>query len=180
MSWATTPATGWAAGMSSARRRMRYRAEDSEVRFGTTDLGKRKRVPTQEAMGPASTFLRSKQARDVSGSRPRAFGASEHNLAVETAARGAVCDYEKARGRFPEQMAQTHPGYDIVSHDPLTREDRHIEVKGVTGEWNQTGVGLSKLQFSNAQDYGDRYWLYVSSSLWIPNIDISTPSKTPP
>ena len=34
-------------------------------------------------------------------------------------------------------------------------------VTGVNGEWNQTGVGLSRLQFSNAQDYGDRYWLYV-------------------
>ncbi len=58
-------------------------------------------------------------------------------------------------------MAQTHPGYDIISHNPVTGEDRYIEVKGVNGEWNQTGVGLSRLQFSNAQDYGDRYWLYV-------------------
>lgn len=86
---------------------------------------------------------------------------SEHNLAVEVLARAAVCAYEKARGRVPEQMAQTHPGYDIISRNPLNGEDRLIEVKGVNGEWNQTGVGLSRLQFSNAQDYGDRYWLYV-------------------
>lgn len=86
---------------------------------------------------------------------------SEHNLAVEVLARQAVCDYEKERGRVPEQMAQTHPGYDIISRNPITGEDRFIEVKGVNGEWNQTGVGLSRLQFSNAQDYGDRYWLYV-------------------
>jgi len=86
---------------------------------------------------------------------------SEHNLAVEVVARDAVCAYEKARGRITEQMAQTHPGYDIISNNPLTGEDRFIEVKGVNGEWNQTGVGLSRLQFSNAQDYGDRYWLYV-------------------
>jgi hypothetical protein len=58
-------------------------------------------------------------------------------------------------------MAQTHPGYDIISRDPLTGEERLIEVKGVNGEWNQTGVGLSRLQFSNAQNYGDSYWLYV-------------------
>ncbi len=88
-------------------------------------------------------------------------GPSEHNLAVEVVARAAVCAYEKARGRVAEQMAQTHPGYDIISRNPLTGEDRFIEVKGVNGEWNQTGVGLSRLQFSNAQDYGDRYWLYV-------------------
>ncbi len=86
---------------------------------------------------------------------------TEHNLAVEVVARGAVCAYEKARGRVAEQMAQTHPGYDIISRNSLTGEDRFIEVKGVNGEWNQTGVGLSRLQFSNAQDYGDRYWLYV-------------------
>jgi hypothetical protein len=88
-------------------------------------------------------------------------GPSEHNLAVEVVARAAVCVYEKNRGRIAEQMAQTHPGYDIISRNPLTHEDRFIEVKGVNGEWNQTGVGLSRIQFSNAQDYGDRYWLYV-------------------
>ena len=88
-------------------------------------------------------------------------GPSGHNLAVEVVARTAVCAYEKARGRVAEQMAQTHPGYDIISRNPLTDEERLIEVKGVNGEWNQMGVGLSRLQFSNAQDYGDRYWLYV-------------------
>jgi len=86
---------------------------------------------------------------------------SEHNLGIEAIARDAVCAYERDRGRVPEQMAQTHPGYDIISRNPLTGEERFIEVKGVSGEWNQTGVGLSRLQFSNAQDYGERYWLYV-------------------
>lgn len=86
---------------------------------------------------------------------------SEHNLGIEAVARAAVCSYEKFRGRVPEQMAQTHPGYDIISRNPLTGEERFIEVKGVSGEWNKTGVGLSRLQFSNAQDFGDRFWLYV-------------------
>ena len=85
----------------------------------------------------------------------------EHNQAVESVARAAVCAYEKERGRIAEQMAQTHPGYDIISRDPLTDEERCIEVKGTTGEWNQTGVGLSRTQFSNAQNSGDGYWLYV-------------------
>lgn len=88
-------------------------------------------------------------------------GLSEHNLAVEVVARTAVCEYEQKRGRVAEQMAQTHPGYDIISRNPLTGELRYIEVKGVNGEWNQTGVGLSRLQFSNAQTLGDHYWLYV-------------------
>lgn len=86
---------------------------------------------------------------------------SEHNLAVEVCARKAACAYEKERGRNAQEMTQTHPGYDIISYDPNSDEERLIEVKGVDGEWNQTGVGLSRIQFSNAQDHGDRYWLYV-------------------
>ena len=105
------------------------------------------------------SYVRKKQ--EESPDADEQDGPSEHNLAVEVVARAAVCAYEKARGRVAEQMAQTHPGYDIISRNPLTGEERYIEVKGVDGEWNQTGVGLSRLQFSNAQDYGDRYWLYV-------------------
>ena len=106
------------------------------------------------------SYVRRLQGESSEGDR-EPISPSEHNLAVESVARGAVCAYEKERGRIAEQMAQTHPGYDIISHDPLTGEDRRIEVKGVAGEWNQTGVGLSGLQFSNAQNYGDGYWLYV-------------------
>lgn len=105
------------------------------------------------------SYVRKKQ--EESGDTDEQEGSSEHNLAVEVVARDAVCTYERERGRVPEQMAQTHPGYDIVSYNPLTGEKRFIEVKGVNGAWNQTGVGLSRLQFSNAQDYGDCYWLYV-------------------
>ncbi len=105
------------------------------------------------------SYVRKKQEESADADEQE--GPSEHNLAVEVVARAAVCAYEKARGRVAEQMAQTHPGYDIISRNPLTGEGRFIEVKGVNGEWNQTGVGLSRLQFSNAQDYGDRYWLYV-------------------
>ena len=102
-----------------------------------------------------------RSAVELSSDTEAAGERREHNLAVETAARAAVCAYEEARGRIAEQMPQTHPGYDIVSHDPLAREHRLIEVKGIEGEWNQTGVGLTRLQFSNAQDDGDGYWLYV-------------------
>jgi hypothetical protein len=105
------------------------------------------------------SYVRKKQEKSADADEQE--GPSEHNLAVEVVARAAVCAYEKARGRVAEQMAQTHPGYDIISRNPLTGEDRFIEVKGVNGEWSQPGVGLSRLQFSNAQDSGDRYWLYV-------------------
>jgi len=105
------------------------------------------------------SYVRNKQEEENNSDEQKS--SFEHNLAVEVVARAAVCAYEKTRGRDPEPMAQSNPGYDIISRDSLTGEDRFIEVKGVNGEWNQTGVGLSRLQFSNAQDYGDRYWLYV-------------------
>ena len=84
-----------------------------------------------------------------------------HNLAVEARARRAVCEYEEARGRDPVEMAITHPGYDILSVAPGTGEERYIEVKGVTGEWNITGVGLSAYQFEMSRELRHRYWLYV-------------------
>ena len=105
------------------------------------------------------SYVRKKQKESADADEHE--GLSVHNLEIEVVARAAVCAYERLRGRVAEQMAQTHPGYDIISRNPLTGEDRFIEVKGVNGEWNQTGVGLSRLQFSNAQDYGQRYWLYV-------------------
>ena len=86
---------------------------------------------------------------------------NEHNLNIEIISRGAVSKYEKERGRVVEQMPQTHPGYDIISRNPVSGEVRYVEVKGINGEWNQTGVGLSCLQFSTSQKYGNQYWLYV-------------------
>ena len=86
----------------------------------------------------------------------------QDKLAIEAAARAAVCRYERERGRNPEEMPQTHPGYDIVSRNAETdRAERYIEVKGTSGEWNIRGVGLSRLQFTTAQEQGERFWLYV-------------------
>jgi hypothetical protein len=86
---------------------------------------------------------------------------NEHNLAVEIEARKAVCDYELLRGRIPQQMPQQHPGFDIVSVDSRTDDQRRIEVKALSGEWNKRGVGVSRTQFSNAEEFGPAYWVYV-------------------
>lgn len=88
-------------------------------------------------------------------------GQSERNLAVEKIGRDAVCAYEKERGREAEQMAQTHHGYDIISRNTVTGKERYIEVKSLSGEWNQAGVPLSPYQFRDAQSKKDNYWLYV-------------------
>ncbi len=124
------------------------------------------------------SYVRRVQEESSEGGQ-ESMGPSEHNLAVEFVARAAVCTYEKERGRIAKQMAQTNPGYDITSHDPLTGEDRIIEVKGIMGEWNQTGVGLSRTQFSNAQDCGDRYWLYVVENVSNPDHVCIHPIRNP-
>lgn len=114
---------------------------------------------------------------DTSGTQP--VKDVEHNLAVEVAARKAVCNYELARGRVPKEMPQTNPGYDIISRNLTTGEERYIEVKGINGEWNNTGVGLSHLQFSNAQDYGNQYWLYVVEHAFEPDVTEVHPIQSP-
>lgn len=85
----------------------------------------------------------------------------QHNLTVEDRGRAAVVLYEKARGRDAIPQSQDNPGWDIVSTDAATGAIRYIEVKAIDGEWNDVGVGLSKLQFSEALNYHNDYWLYV-------------------
>jgi len=82
-------------------------------------------------------------------------------LAVEASSRKIVCDWELKHGRQPAELEQGHPGYDIVSTNPRTGEQRLIEVKGIDGEWNRTGVGVTRTEFGNAQHFGEKYWLYV-------------------
>jgi len=158
--------TGRGEGSGGARQDATERNGSATGVDGSKDTGQgerraKKSRPKHKEQWDRRLLSYVRQKQEDSSEAGEQEGLSEHNLAVEVIARGAVCAYEKERGRVAEQMAQTHPGYDIISRNPLTGEDRFIEVKGVNGEWNQTGVGLSRLQFSNAQDYGDRYWLYV-------------------
>jgi hypothetical protein len=84
-----------------------------------------------------------------------------HDLAVEASSRKIACRWELKNGRQAVELAQGHPGYDIVSTNSRTGEQRLIEVKGIDGEWNKTGVGLTRTEFANAQEFGDKFWLYV-------------------
>jgi len=98
--------------------------------------------------------------------------ARQHNLAIEELARDAVCVYEKQRGRLAEQMSQTQPGYDVRSVDE-SGEIRYIEVKGISGEWNERGITLSSYQFSQAKMHKDQYWLYVVEDVASQNKEIA-------
>ena len=117
--------------------------------------------------------LRSYARPKIEGSRD-AENSSEsekrqHDLMVEAASRKIVCDWELMQGRHAEELGLTHPGYDLISTNPNTGERRLIEVKGIDGEWNKTGVSVSRSQFANAQEFGDKYWLYVVEFALDPN-----------
>jgi len=103
----------------------------------------------------------------------------QHDLMVEAASRKIVCDWELMQGRHAEELGLTHPGYDLISTNPNTGERRLIEVKGIDGEWNKTGVSVSRTQFANAQEFGDKYWLYVVEFALDPNGARVLPIKNP-
>lgn len=91
-----------------------------------------------------------------------ADGVQERREAVDIAGIAAVMEYERERGRFPEEMAHNHPGYDILSRDSdRVTVARLIEVKSVPVRWGEKGVGLTATQFHTAEKEGDRFWLYV-------------------
>ncbi len=80
--------------------------------------------------------------------------------AVAKAAVGFVMQFERSEGRKPQNMAHANPGYDIESKNGRVIE-RYIEVKGVDGDWGRNGVPLSDIQFRKAQEFKEKFWLYV-------------------
>ena len=85
------------------------------------------------------------------------------------AAADLVCTFEREHGRNPTKLAHNHPGWDIDSFDVRRVESeggagvpsRMIEVKGIRGPWTRQGVAISRRQLEAAEQYRERYWLYV-------------------
>jgi superfamily II DNA or RNA helicase len=81
-----------------------------------------------------------------------------HVKEVEEAAMRAAMEYERRRGRIPEDVSMREH-YDILSRDPGTGEARYIEVKGRSGF--DLEVELTEEEFKLARELGERYWLYI-------------------
>lgn len=60
-----------------------------------------------------------------------------------------------------ERMDSNNPGYDMRELDSDGRLVRLVEVKAMTGTLLDRPVTLSRTQFEYAQEYEERYWLYV-------------------
>lgn len=52
-------------------------------------------------------------------------------------------------------------GFDLYEADESGNAFCWVEVKSMTGSWNDRPVGMSRAQFDLASEKGDAYWLYV-------------------
>lgn len=88
--------------------------------------------------------------------------AQDHRDDLNRAGVKRVMEYEKEKaGRFPEEMSHTHPGYDVESKNQAGHIECYIEVKSCPSDWDGKGVALTKTQFEKANEFGERFWLYV-------------------
>ncbi|HIP33883.1 MAG TPA: DUF3883 domain-containing protein, partial [Bacteroidia bacterium] len=71
------------------------------------------------------------------------------------------------------QKAPTNnKGFDIYEKDASGQTIRYIEVKTLTGQWGQGGVGITKDQLEFAQKQKDKWWLFVVENINTDNTKI--------
>jgi hypothetical protein len=80
---------------------------------------------------------------------------------VDEAGIACVMQFEEEAGREPAEKEHSNKGYDIESRDSNGRIARYIEVKSLSGPWDQRGVKLTDAQFRYAQNSAEKWWLYV-------------------
>jgi hypothetical protein len=67
-------------------------------------------------------------------------------------------EYERRSGRIPEDVSK-RSHYDILSRDPLSGEERYIEVKGRAENVPEVILTSKEVEFTKKNR--DKYWLYV-------------------
>jgi hypothetical protein len=87
--------------------------------------------------------------------------AREKRSEVEKAGIVKVLAFERKLGCEPTEMPVNNPGYDIESRDQNGNLLRYIEVKSMSGPWDDVGVGLTATEFAWAQKHPKLYCLYV-------------------
>jgi hypothetical protein len=64
-----------------------------------------------------------------------------------------------------QQAPTNNKGFDIYEKDTNGQIVRYIEVKTLTGQWAQGGVGITKEQLEFAQKEKDKWWLFVVENI---------------
>jgi hypothetical protein len=60
-----------------------------------------------------------------------------------------------------EELGLAHQGYTVQIEVPGEATPRCVAVKGLPGVWDRAGVPLTRAELREAQERGERYWLYV-------------------
>ena len=82
----------------------------------------------------------------------------------ESLSRDFVIRHETSEGREPTSMPGSNRGYDIKSTD-RNENVRYIEVKSLSGLWGGEGITLSPTQIRFAQEFTQKFWLYVIENI---------------
>lgn len=69
-----------------------------------------------------------------------------------------------SRDNYFQKAPTNNKGFDIYEKDNNGQIIRYIEVKTLTGQWGQGGVGITKDQLEFAQKEKDKWWLFVVES----------------
>jgi hypothetical protein len=92
-------------------------------------------------------------------------GTSDRKPRDDRREKAAVIWHERQQHRRAKSHPDNNPGFDVESLDPRTGQIRRIEIKGMSGVFDNTAaVAISWTQFEMAmenQDENIEYWLYV-------------------
>jgi len=70
-----------------------------------------------------------------------------------------------SKTNYFQQAPTNNKGFDIYEKDASGQIIRYIEVKTLTGQWGQGGVGVTKDQLEFAQKQKDKWWLLIVENI---------------
>jgi len=124
-------------------------------------------VPQPRGNKARNRSVRSRNHRAVSyaesnnGNSPVSETTEKQRSQVDLAAVEAVRIHEEMF-RSPTVMDHFNEGYDVESCAKSGDDvERYIEVKGLSGAWNEFGVKLTPAQIRFGIEKGEAHWLYV-------------------
>ncbi|UZR28061.1 sacsin N-terminal ATP-binding-like domain-containing protein [Methylococcus mesophilus] len=121
---------------------------------GASSGGQEKRTPGSAGGRPFISYLGTHP--DDEGPDPDGLDQATR-MKIEDQAITLIISLEPTLQRTPDG----NPGFDLYEADSSGRQIRWVEVKSMTGSWEDRPVGLSHTQFDCACEKGDAYWLYV-------------------